>query len=119
MLRVLLIAALAMVVGAEANAKDKKTWYVYCEGHAHGEGWAVFSRNFWESPVSENYGSRVGSAAEEFIEARHSVKVTGCSGVQFFDGISAQFSRDRTVRLHRKMGDRVYFINLPVTVLSQ
>lgn len=119
MLRVLLIAAAALMMSAEAKADSNKTWYVYCEGNAHGVSWAVFSRNFWQSPVTDNYGRRVGSAAEEFIEENHRVKLSGCSGVQFYDMISAQYSRDRTVRLHKKMGDRVYFFNLPSAVLTQ
>lgn len=119
MMRVLLFAVAALFLSAQAHAKDQKTWYVYCEGHGHGMSWAVFSRNFWKSPESENYGRRVGSAAEEFIESNHSVKLAGCSGVKFYDAISARYSRDRTVRLHKKLGDRIYFINIPSTVLTR
>lgn len=119
MFRVLLIVAATLFASTEAEAGNSKTWYVYCEGHAHGVSWAVFSRNMWQSPVSDNYGRRVGSRAEEFIESNHRVNLSGCSGVQFFDAISARYSRDRTVRLHKKMGDRIFFFNLPAEVLSQ
>ena len=116
MARFFVIAAALLLIAAPASANERKTWYVYCEGHGHGMHWAVFSQNFWEKPESDNYGRRVGSAAEEFFEAR---PLTGCSGVKFYDNTSAQYSRDRTVRLHKKMGDRVYFFNLPSEVLPE
>ena len=119
MFRVLIMAVAVLVGSSVSQAKDRKIWYVYCEGYAHGVNWAVFSRNFWQSPVTENYGRRVGSAAEQFIERNHRVPLEGCSGVQFFDETSAKYSRDRTVRLHKRMGDKIYFVNLPVQVLSQ
>ena len=119
MFRIVLVALVALLTAPSAHAGEGKTWYIYCEGHGHGMHWAVFSRNFWAAPESDNYGRRIGSAAEEFIESRHSVNVTGCSGVKFFDQTSARYSRDRTVRLHKKMGDRVYFFNLPTDILSQ
>lgn len=113
-------AALALCATlTAAKADEHKTWYVYCEGHGHGMSWAVFSQNFWERPETENYGRQVGSAAEEFFEARHNVALEGCSGVQFFDSTSAEYSRDRTVRLHKKLGDRVYFFTLPDSVFAQ
>jgi len=103
---------------SKANANDSKTWYVYCEGYGHGMHWAVFSQNLWQSPDHDNYGRSVGSRAEEFIEAKHKVKLTGCSGVDFFDVATARHSRDRTVKLHKKMGDRVYFFNLPNNITN-
>ena len=101
-----------------AAANDGKTWYVYCEGYAHGVNYAVFSQT-WSHPATEGYGRKIGSEAEAFYESRHSVRLSGCSGVQFFDSTSASYSRDRTVRLHKKMGDRVYFLKLPSSVLAK
>lgn len=101
------------------QANQDKTWYVYCEGYGHGMNWAVFSRNFWPHQESENYGRRVGSIAEEFFEERHDVPLTGCSGVQFFDATTARYSRDRTVKLHKKMGDRIYFFDFPDRLLPE
>ena len=115
-------AALAMLLfsaAGTAHADDAKTWYVYCEGQGHGTHWAVFSENVWPYPDSENYGRRVGSAAEEHFEATHEVKLSGCSGVNFFDVSTAEFSRDRTVRLHKKLGDEIYFFPLPRHVFAQ
>lgn len=119
MFRAILLTASLVAATAYANANDRKTWYVYCEGHGHGMHWAVFSENFWENPATENYGRMVGSAAEEFFEARHKVTLSGCAGVQFFDTTSARYSRDRTVKLHKKMGDEVYFFDLPNDVLPK
>ena len=120
MTRLLLIAIVLLAAAIpRAEAKDRKTWYVYCEGHGHGMHWAVFSQNFWERPDIDGYGRRVGSAAEQFFEARHEVPLTGCSGVQYMDAISAKYSRDRTVQLHKKMGDTVYFFDLPNDILPE
>ena len=119
MFRLLMAATALLTTTAVAGAENHKTWYVYCEGHGHGMNWAVFSQNFWERPATDDYGRRVGSAAEEFFEARHDVPLEGCSGVKFFDAASAKYSRDRTVRLHKKMGDRVYFFTLPASVLPE
>ncbi|MEM1161532.1 MAG: hypothetical protein AAGJ28_11405 [Pseudomonadota bacterium] len=117
MKRLLAAAALSGLFLSQAHASDNKTWYVYCEGHGHGMHWAVFSQNIWQDPGNDTYGRSVGSRAEEFFEAKHDVPLTGCSGVEFFDVATARYSRDRTVKLHKKMGDRVYFFNLPTTVL--
>ncbi len=121
MIRSVLTASLVLAAAAAlpARANEPKTWYVYCDGFSHGVNYAVFSQNIWPHPETDNYGRRIGSAAEEFFEARHDVPLAGCSGVQFFDLASAKYSRKRTVRLHKKMGDRVYFFNLPLNVLPE
>ncbi len=119
MFRQLLAVIALLAATTQVGAAQQKTWYVYCEGHGHGTSWAVFSQNFWQKSETENYGRRVGSAAEEFFEARHDLSLEGCSGVQFFDPTSAKYSRDRTVRLHKKLGDQVYFFTLPDTVLPE
>ena len=115
--------ALSILLGltstAAVAAAEPKTWYVYCEGYGHGMHWAVFSENFWPHPGSDTYGKQVGSAAEAFFERQHNLALTGCSGVNFFDTASAQYSRERTVDLHRKMGDRVYFFPLPGSIIPE
>lgn len=112
------LTMLLLGTAVPAAANDAKTWYVYCEGFGHGVNYAVFSQT-WIHPDIEGYGRRVGSAAEQFFESRHSVRLTGCSGVRFFDSTSATYSRERTVTLHKKMGDRVYFFNLPSKLLAK
>ena len=112
-------ALFGAVLAPPAESADHKVWYVYCEGERGGNHWAVFSKNFWQSPASDSYGRAVGSAAEQFIESSYNVALSGCSGVNFYDKTSAQYSRERTARLHRKMGDRVYFFNIPSNVLRQ
>lgn len=96
-----------------ASATEPKTWYVYCEGNSSQGHWAVFSENFWPHPDSADYGRRVGSAAKAFFEARHDLSLEGCAGVNFRDDSLAEHSRRLTVRLHKRMGDRVYFFPLP------
>lgn len=117
MLKKTVLAAALSMICAGAAAQDQKIWYVYCEGHGHGMHWAVFSQNFWARAATENYDRVASSAAERFFEQRHQVKLTGCSAVHFLDQTSAKYSRDRTVRLHKKMGDRVYFFPLPSGVI--
>ena len=75
--------------------------------------WAVFSSNLWPHDEANEYARRLGSAAESFIEKRHKLRLTGCSGVPFLDKTLAIYSRERTVKLHRKMGDRIYFFQIP------
>jgi len=116
---VLTAALLLASAVSPAGAAESKTWYIYCEGFGHGVNYAVFSQNIWPHIETEGYGRRVGTAAEEFFETRHDVPLTGCSGVNFFDMASAEYSRSRTVKLHKKMGDRVYFFKLPNGMLSE
>lgn len=113
-----LLTFLTLAAAGSPAASGSKTWYVYCEGFNHGVNYAVFSQT-WSHPASEGYGRKIGSAAAAFYESRHAVRLSGCSGVQFFDATSASYSRERTVTLHKKMGDRVYFLNLPASVLTK
>jgi hypothetical protein len=113
------LAVAGTVVAGNAQADGAKSWYVYCEGESQNTHWAVFSENIWPYPESDSYGRRVGSAAEQHFEETHNVALTGCSGVKFFDATLAEFSRERTVRLHEQMGDQVYFFRLPQAVLAQ
>lgn len=109
-----LAAAFALVVSASAaTSTEYKTWYVYCEGANQSEHWAVFSENFWGHPATEGYGRRVGSAAKDFFEARHDVRLEGCAAVNFVDFTLAEHSRNRTAQLHKSMGDRVFYFRLP------
>ena len=115
------VAAALIVLGASAEggaAAEPKTWYVYCEGASPDGHWAVFSENLWPHPATADYGRRVGSAAKAFFEARHQLALEGCSGVDFRNDSLAEHSRRLTVRLHRRMGDRVYFFPLPAEVLT-
>ena len=108
----------ALLAGAvEARAAEPKTWYVYCEGESADGHWAVFSENFWPHPETAEYGRLVGSAAKTFFESRHDLSLDGCAGVNFRNGVLAEHSRSLTVQLHRRMGDRVYFLPLPAEVL--
>lgn len=116
-----LIAAAAIALGASAPAglaAEATTWYVYCEGAGAGGHWAVFSEDIWPHPETEDYGHRVGNAAKAFFEARHAVPLEGCAGVNFRDRDLAEHSRRTTAQLHRRMGDRVYFLALPNDVLQ-
>ncbi len=111
-------AGLALAASASpASSADTKTWYVYCEGNSHGDHWVVFSENFWPHPMTEGYGRQVGSAAKAFFEAHHDLQLEGCAAVNFVDFSLAEYSRSRTARLHRKMGDRVFFFPLPDNAL--
>jgi hypothetical protein len=114
------IAASLLVLGAGAqwgNATEPKTWYVYCEGASADRHWAVFSENFWPHPETADYARLVGSAAKAFFESRHDLSLEGCAGVNFRDGSLAEHSRSLTVQLHRRMGDRVYFLPLPAEII--
>jgi hypothetical protein len=114
------VAAALLVLGAGAEggaAAEPKTWYVYCEGASPDGHWAVFSENLWPHPATADYGRRVGDAAKAFFEARHGLALEGCSGVHFRNDSLAEHSRTLTVRLHRRMGDRVYFFPLPPEAL--
>lgn len=114
-----LAAAFAAPASIASETAEARTWYVYCEGHGHGMSWAVFSQNFWPHSGHETYGRALGSAAETFIEAKYDVMLSDCSGVNFFDPASAEYSRDRTELLHRKLGDQVFFFDLPDEVIDQ
>jgi hypothetical protein len=116
--RLLPIALLLLSVGAQgARAAEATTWYVYCEGENVGAHWAVFSENFWPHPDSADYGRRVGDAARIYFESQHDLSIEGCAAVNFPNRSLADHSRTRTVKLHKRMGDRVYFIPLPRDVL--
>ena len=105
---------IALVSGVSpASPADSKTWYVYCEGNDSSANWAVFSENFWPHPLTEGYGRQVASAAKAFFESRHGVRLEGCAGVSFAEFSLAEYSRSRTAKLHKKMGDRVFFFPLP------
>ncbi len=103
--------------GQDAQATEAKTWYVYCEGASSDGHWAVFSENFWPHPETAGYARLVGSAAKAFFESRHDLSLEGCAGVNFRDDSLAEHSRSLTVQLHRKMGDRIYFLRLPAEIL--
>lgn len=103
---------------ADASEAEPKTWYVYCEGTGKGAHWAVFSENFWPHPMTDGYGHRIGDAARSYFETHHEMSLEGCSGVNFVDPALARHSRDRTVQLHKKMGDSVYFFPLPTEKLD-
>ena len=116
----LLAALLALAAGADqGRASEPKTWYVYCEGQSAESHWAVFSENFWPHPETADYGRLVGSAAKAFFESRHDLSLDGCAGVNFRDNSLAEHSRTLTVQLHRRMGDRIYFLRLPSEVLPE
>jgi hypothetical protein len=112
-------AALVMLgAGIQASAAtEPRTWYVYCEGASANGHWAVFSENLWLHPETGDYGQRVGGAAKAFFESRHDLALEGCAGVAFRNDSLAEHSRTLTVQLHRKMGDRIYFLPLPAEVL--
>lgn len=117
-----LLCSAAVMTGlamSSASANGSKTWYVYCEGFGHGMHWAVLSENVWAHADAADYAKRISSAAETHFEAAHNVSLTGCSGIKFLDDSSAHYSRERTVALHRKMGDRVYFFPLPGDLVNQ
>ncbi len=101
-----------------AHATETRTWYVYCEGTRHGEHWAVFSENMWPHADTGRYGRAVASAAEAFIEREHNLPLQGCASVPFIDGVSAAHSRARTAKLHKRMGDKVYYVALPGRILA-
>ena len=113
------LAAVATLVlsATPAVSAGQKTWYVYCEGTKQGDRLVVFSENFWQHPVTKGYAQRVSSIAKGFFEARHNVRLDGCAAVNFFDFKLAEHSRDRTAKLHRGMGDRVFYFVLPDDVL--
>jgi hypothetical protein len=112
-------ALLALAAGAvEARAAESRTWYVYCEGESADAHWAVLSENFWPHAETADYGRLVGSAARAFFESRHGLALDGCAGVNFRDDSLAVHSRNLTAELHRRMGDRVYFLPLPAEILS-
>jgi hypothetical protein len=114
------IAATLLVLAAgpdEARTAEPRTWYVYCEGGSAEGHWAVFSENFWPHPETADYGRLVGSAAKAFFESRHDLSIEGCAGVNFRDDSLAEHSRSLTVQLHRRMGDRIYFLPLPAEII--
>jgi hypothetical protein len=113
----LVAALLVLASAAGARAAEPKTWYVYCEGASADTHWAVFSENFWPHPEIAGYGRQVASAAKAFFEQRHDLVLEGCAGVSFRDDSLAEHSRSLTAQLHRRMGDRVYFLSLPAEVL--
>ncbi|MEO1492647.1 MAG: hypothetical protein AAFV19_10890 [Pseudomonadota bacterium] len=113
------LAGAAVLFATTAQANESKSWYVYCEGESQNTHWAVFSKNIWPHPETESYGRRLGSAAQQHFERTHNVALTGCSGVKFFDASLAEYSRERTVRLHKQMGDQVYFFQLPTNLVGQ
>jgi hypothetical protein len=118
--RVGLLAAALLVFaagGQEVRATEPKTWYVYCEGASADGHWAVFSENFWPHPETAGYARLVGSAAKAFFETRHDISLEGCAGVNFRDDSLAEHSRSLTVQLHRRMGDRIFFLRLPAEIL--
>lgn len=116
---VMTLAAAAVLVSGAAQAKDAKSWYVYCEGQSQNDHWAVFSKNIWPHPETEDYSNRLSSAAQRHFERTHNVAVSGCSGVKFFDASLAEYSRERTVRLHKQMGDQIYFFQMPQEIFNQ
>ena len=118
--RVRHVAAVLLLLGAGAetgNATEPRTWYVYCEGANGDRHAAVFSENFWPHPETAGYARLVGRAAKAFFESRHDLALDGCAGVNFRDHLLAEHSRSLTVQLHRRMGDRIYFLLLPPEIL--
>lgn len=116
----MLIAVTALVLGGTSLASaEERTWYVYCEGYGHGMHWAVFSENYWQHRETESYARHVASRAEEFFEQRSKLTLQGCSGVGFIDRDQADYSRQRTARLHKSMGDQVHFFRLPDELLRE
>lgn len=126
MLRKPMAMALACLIGAGAfagafagvaQAKDLKTWYIYCEGKVNGKSSAIFSTNLWPHAESSAYQDALATAAERYIAGSPGTKLSGCAGIPFHDQTIAAYNRDKTANMARGVGDSVYYVKMPPTVL--
>ena len=114
--------ALACLLGASAaaslaQASELKTWYIYCEGKVNGQQSAIFSANIWPHEASSSYQSALAAAAESYIAGTPGTKLTGCAGIPFLDETIAVYNRKKTATMARGIGDTVYYVEMPPTVL--
>lgn len=114
--------ALACMMGAaalagSAQASELKTWYIYCEGKVNGKPSAIFSNNVWAHAESSAYQSALAAAAERYIAGSPGTTLSGCAGIPFHDQTIAAYNRDKTASLARGVGDSVYYVEMPATVL--
>jgi len=110
-------AALAGGFTSAARASDVKNWYVYCEGKVNGKSSAIFSTNIWPHAETNAYQSALAAAAERYIAGSPGTKLSGCAGIPFHDQTIAAYNRDKTAKMVRRVGDTVYYVDLPERAL--
>lgn len=109
------LAAASLCAGA-AQAKEMKTWYIYCEGKVNGKQSVIISANLWPHLESHGYQARLSEAAERYIAGNPGTELNGCAGISFGDRTIAAYNRENTAKMARGIGDAVYYVEMPETV---
>lgn len=109
------LVAAGLCAGA-AQAKEMKTWYIYCEGKVNGRQSVIISANLWPHLASSGYQVQLAAAAERYIAGSPGTELSGCAGISFGDRTIAAYNRENTAKMARGVGDAVFYVDMPEVV---